>query len=406
MIKSRISRFLTIFFLLAITVVLFHCKKEQVQEQEEALVYPTTIFQLEPEKAAELADKIRKEVAVSLADGLELNLWASDSLVSDPVAISIDPQGKVYFASGSRLEHSEFDIRGHRDWMTASISFQSVEDRRNFLRETFATEKSDENKSLEDLNGDGVHDWKDLTVEKEEIWCIEDQSGDGIADKSQLYIQDFHEEITDLANGVLVHEGDVYVAVGPDFWRTRDTDNDGIADTKESISHGYAVHIGFGAHGMSGATVGPDGRIWWGIGDIGMSVVDKDGKKWHYPNQGVIVRSEPDGSNFEVFAAGLRNTHEFVFDQYGNLISEDNDGDHAGERERLVYITNGSDGGWRANWQYGKYTDPDNNSYKVWMDEKLHIPRWEGQAAYITPPIINYVNGPTGMVYNPGTALG
>ena len=88
-----------------------------------------------------------------------------------------------------------------------------------------------------------------------------------------------------------------------------------------------------------------------GIGDIGMNVVDQDGKRWKYPNQGVIVRCEPDGSNFEVFAAGLRNTHEFVFDKFGNLISEDNDGDHAGERERLVYITNGSDGGWRANWQ-------------------------------------------------------
>ena len=41
---------------------------------------------------------------------------------------------------------------------------------------------------------------------------------------------------------------------------------------------GIAVHIGFGAHGMSGVTKGPDGRIWWGIGDIGMNVIDKEGK--------------------------------------------------------------------------------------------------------------------------------
>jgi hypothetical protein len=40
------------------------------------------------------------------------------------------------------------------------------------------------------------------------------------------------------------------------------------------------------------------------------------------------------------------------------------------------------------------------------MDEKLYLPRWEGQAAYIIPPIRNYHNGPTGMVFNPGTALG
>jgi putative heme-binding domain-containing protein len=88
------------------------------------------------------------------------------------------------------------------------------------------------------------------------------------------------------------------------------------------------------------------------------------------------------------------------------LISVDNDGDHAGEKERLVYITRGSDSGWRINWQFGKYRDPNNNTYKVWMDEKLFLPRWEGQATFITPPLMNYVSGPTGMAFNPGSGLG
>lgn len=157
---------------------------------------------------------------------------------------------------------------------------------------------------------------------------------------------------------------------------------------------------------MSGAEVGPEGKIYWQIGDIGFSGKGPDGIAWEHPNSGVIVRSNADGSDFEVFAYGNRNTHEFVFDEYGNLISEDNDGDHRGERERIVYITNGSDTGWRTNWQFGKYRDPDNNTYKVWMDEEMHKPRFPGQAAYITPCIANFVSGPTGMLYNPGTALG
>ncbi|MEM6772058.1 MAG: HEAT repeat domain-containing protein, partial [Bacteroidota bacterium] len=66
----------------------------------------------------------------------------------------------------------------------------------------------------------------------------------------------------------------------------------------------------------------------------------------------------------------------------------------------------GSDTGWRINWQYGKYTDPNNNSYKVWMDEGMHLPRHDGQAAYFLPAIQNFINGPTGLVYNPGTCLG
>lgn len=392
-----------IFVLTTIIFSFYYCKSAD----QNSTVYPDRVIQLDAAKAVEISEKIRQEVAVKIAEGLELSLWASDSLVTDPIAISMDDKGGIYYTNAVRLEHSEFDIRGHRDWMTESISFQHVEDRRAFLRKTLAPENSEANKNImEDLNEDGSHDWRDLLIEKETVWRVEDASGDGIADKAKLYIEDFHEEISDLANGVEVNDGDVFIAVGPDLWRTKDTNNDGIADTKESISHGFAVHIGFGAHGMSGVTIGPDGRVWWGIGDIGMNVIDKDGKNWKYPNQGVIVRCERDGSNFEVFAAGLRNTHEFVFDQYGNLITEDNDGDHRGERERLIYVTNGSDGGWRTNWQFGKYTDPDNNGYKVWMDEKLNIPRWEGQAAYITPPIMNYVNGPTGMVYNPGTALG
>ena len=86
--------------------------------------------------------------------------------------------------------------------------------------------------------------------------------------------------------------------------------------------------------GVSGVAQGPDGRIYWSVGDMGLSTVTGDGTRHHYPNQGAVLRSFPDGSGFEVFAAGLRNTHEFDFDARGNLISVDNDGDHPGEMER------------------------------------------------------------------------
>jgi putative heme-binding domain-containing protein len=364
---------------------------------------PPTV--LAPERAAELAKEIREEVSVRLADNLNLSLWASDSLSPDPVALFMDEQGRAYITRTNRIEHSEFDIRGYRNWMTESISWQNVEDRRNFLRDTMDAAHSDVNDFMEDLNQDSIRDWHDLTVEKEQVFRIEDKSGDGVADYAQLILEDFNTEITDLAMAFLKHEDDYFIGVAPDLWRLKDHNKDGIIDSKESISHGYQVHIGFGAHGMSGLTVGPDGKIYWGIGDIGMNVVDKSGKRWSYPNRGVIVRANPDGSDFEVYAHGVRNTHEFVFDKYGNLISVDNDGDHPGEQERLVYLINGSDSGWRINWQFGKYTDPDNNTYKVWMDEKMYKPRWDGQAAYFLPPVANYHSGPTGMLYNPGTAL-
>lgn len=383
----------------ASTILIVSCAKFGKKEK------PLVINE-DPAKAVTKAKEIRDKTSAKVIEGIEMTLWASDSLAPDPVAMSIDDQGRVYLIRTNRQKNSEFDIRGHRDWMTESIGLQTVEDRRAFLRKTFAPERSKENEWLKDLNEDGSHDWKDLAIEKDEVWRLEDTNGDGIADKSMRVLNDFFEEITDVAGGLLVRGKEMFIGIAPDVWRLKDIDGDGIYDKKTSISHGYGVHIGFSGHGMSGVTEGPDGRIYWNIGDIGANITTADGKKYEHPNSGIIARSNPDGSDFEIFAAGLRNTHEFVFDEYGNLISSDNDGDHPGESERLVHVVEGSDAGWRSNWQYGKYTDPKNNKFNVWMDEKLSKPRWDGQAAYIIPPIMNYHNGPTGMVYNPGTALG
>ena len=388
-----------IFFTLAflfVAVLLPSCKEEATGKR---------IKQLDTARSAQMAASIESLVKPELADSLTVSLWGVDSLVISPIAIDIDDFGKLYYTTTNRQKNSEFDIRGHQDWEIPSIQLQTIEDKRAFLHKTLSPENSKNNEWLKDVNGDSSHDWRDMTVEKENVYRLEDVNGDGVADQSQMIVDDFQDEVTDVAGGLLKNEDDLFVAVGPDLWRLKDKDGDGIQDEKTSISHGYGIHIGFGGHGMSGVEMGPDGRIYWQIGDIGFNGTDQTGKKWEYPNSGVIARSNPDGSDFEIFAAGNRNTHEFVFDEYANLISEDNDGDHPGESERLVYIVNGADIGWRSNWQYGKYRDPDNNTYKVWMEEKMYMPRWEGQPAYITPCIKNFVNGPTGMVYNPGTAL-
>ncbi|WP_026970087.1 HEAT repeat domain-containing protein [Algoriphagus terrigena] len=374
------------------------CKKEEPIDLR--------IKTLTKEEIAVQADAARKSVSPQLAEGLKLEVWAVDSLVQDPIGIHVNDKGEIFYTRSPRRSNSEFDIRGHQSWEIRSIAIQTIEEKSAFLRSELSPERSAENTWLADLNGDGSHDWRDMTVEKNEVIKLKDTDGDGLADWSQVQVQDFSDDVTDVAGSVLTTEDAMYVAAGPDMWRLVDKNGDGIMDEKTSMSHGYGVHIGFGGHGMSGVEMGPDGRIYWGIGDIGFNGKSADGTEWKYPNRGVIARANPDGSDFEIFAMGVRNTHEFVFDNYNNLISEDNDGDHAGEKERLVYLTNGSDSGWRINWQFGKYRDPDNNTYKVWMDEKLYLPRWEGQAAFITPCIQNYVSGPTGMVFNPGAGLG
>ena len=386
------------FLTLGVIPLVLSCKKE---EPVDLRIKTFTKEEIQP-----LVEVAKNSINPILAEGLKMEIWAVDSLVKDPIALQVNDAGDILYSRSPRRNNSEFDIRGHQSWEIRSIAIQTIEDKRAFLREELSPERSSENTWLADLNGDGSHDWRDMTLEKNEVYKLRDTDGDGLADWSQLMVQDFNDEVVDVAGGIMETEDALYVAAGPDMWKLLDKNGDGIMDEKQSLSHGYGVHIGFGGHGMSGVEMGPDGRIYWGIGDIGFNGKGPDGTEWKYPNRGVIARSNPDGSDFEVFAMGVRNTHEFVFDQYNNLISADNDGDHAGEKERLVYLTNGSDTGWRINWQFGKYRDPDNNTYKVWMDEKLFLPRFEGQAAYITPCIQNYVSGPTGMVFNPGAGLG
>jgi len=42
----------------------------------------------------------------------------------------------------------------------------------------------------------------------------------------------------------------------------------------------------------------------------------------------------------------------------------------------LDILSKDRESGCAPNWQYGKYTDPKNNGYNVWMDfEKLFVPR-------------------------------
>ncbi len=373
----------------------FACQADKVTETQAPII-----------ASAEAKDfEEANQVSATIADGLEMNLWAPGPLLSNAVALTFDNQGIAYVSETQRRKSSDIDIRQHPDWMVEDIGLQTIEDTRAFHLKKLATALSEENTWQADFNEDGIHDYRDLTVQSEYIRRIWDSDGDGRADESQLYAEGFKEMVTGVAAGILSYDEDIFLTVAPDVYRLKDTNKDGVADERSIISHGYGIHIAFAGHDMSGLTMGPDGRLYWSIGDIGVNVVDANGKRWAYPNQGAVMRSNPDGSDFEVYAHGVRNPQEIAFDAFGNLLSVDNDGDHRGEHERYIHIVEGSDTGWRINWQFGKYKEP-NDRYKVWMDEKLSVPHFPGQAAYLLPPLALAYNGPAGFAYNPGTALG
>lgn len=361
---------------------------------------------LDPAEAARLATTAQQALKLEMPAGVEVKLWAPDGLVTDPIAIDVDPSGVAYVASTQR-NNLPLDIRGHQDWMTPAHTMKTVEDLRRFYREVMAPARSEQNGWIPDANGDGSRDIRDLAEFKERVYRVRDTDGDGIADRSEVVYEGFNDDPTwDVIGGVMAYEKDLIVVVPPGVYRLRDAKGDGRFNQRNTIADGMNIHPAFGGHGVSGVMMGPDGRLYWEVGDIGLHVTDRTtGKTWSMPNRGAVMRSEVDGSNFEVFASGLRNLQEFAFDERGNLISVDNDGDYPGEAERVVYLPYGSETGWRSTWQYGKYTDPKNNRYNVWIDEQWFKPAFAGQTAHILAPIANWHAGPSGMAYNPGTAL-
>ncbi|HEX4796557.1 MAG TPA: HEAT repeat domain-containing protein [Humisphaera sp.] len=326
---------------------------------------------------------------------LVLSVWLPSGTLKNPVAMSFDRRGRAYVAETQRREGGEFQVRTDPSTRTLpDHTFVTVEDRARWA-------------------GDGDPAWgKQQGGKKETIHLVEDDSGSGKADKTSIFYEGFNKNEADILAGVLWFEGNVYATIAPDLWMLRDKTGAGRADEIKSLSYGYGVHMSYSGHNMHGLCVGPDGKIYFSIGDKALNVTTNDGRKLDYHYCGSILRCNPDGSDLEVFAYGVRNIQEFGFDRYGNLISVDNDGDYPGERERLVYITQDSDSGWRYNWQYRSANfdvlvprNQRKDHYNPWLAEKLWVPYFPQQAAYITPTLANYTDGPCGVKYATETSL-
>ena len=310
--------------------------------------------------------------------GINCDLFAAEPMLANPVAFAIDERGRIYVAETFRQQKGVEDNRGHGHWLLDDLAAQTVEDRIAFFK-----------KHLKD----GVQKYG---IEHDRIRLLEDQDGDGHADRATVFADGFNAIEDGTGAGVLPIGDKVYYTCIPKLWQLSDTDGDGKSDKQVALHDGYGVRVAFRGHDMHGLILGPDGRIYFSIGDRGYNVQTPTGRLAK-PDQGAVFRCNLDGSQLEVFATGLRNPQELAFDDFGNLFTGDNNSD-SGDRARWTYIIEGSDTGWRMYYQYLPDRGP-------WNREKLWHPAHPGQAAYIVPPIINIADGPSGLAFYPGTGL-
>jgi quinoprotein glucose dehydrogenase len=317
-----------------------------------------------------------------LPKGLKAELAAAEPLLANPVAFSIDEQGRFYVAETFRLHAGVTDIRGHMNWLDEELAVKTVEERVAYMTK---------------FEGKRIADY---TKQSDRLRLVWDSDGDGKADKATVFAEGFNGIADGIGAGVLARQGNVYYANIPNLWLLRDNNGDGVADVKKSLSYGYGVRVGFLGHDLHGLRFGPDGKLYFSIGDRGAYIKNKEGKIIENRETGVVYRCDSDGANLEIFATGLRNPQELAFDQFGNLWTGDNNSD-GGDPARWVYVVEGGDSGWRVGYQF--ITQP--NSRGPWLAERQCYPYFQGQAAFLLPPLANIGNGPSGLSYYPGTGL-
>lgn len=310
---------------------------------------------------------------------LEASIWAAEPMLANPVAFKLDERGRAYVCETFRQQKGVEDNRYHMVWLEDDLAAQTVEDRLAYFKKHL---------------GDKVNEYG---MEHDRIRLVEDRDKDGKADTATVFADGFHDILDGTGAGVLPLDGDVFYTCIPHLWRLRDADDDGRSDRREALSRGYGVRVAFRGHDLHGLIMGPDGRLYFSIGDRGYNLTTREGKRLVRPYTGAVFRCEPDGANLEVFAYGLRNPQELAFDNYGNLFTGDNNSD-SGDEARWVYLLQDSDAGWRMYYQYLDDRGP-------WNLEKLWHPPHAGQAAYIVPPIANIADGPSGLIHYPGVGL-
>lgn len=319
-------------------------------------------------------------------DQRRVRVWAEPGMVRNPVAFTMDPLGNVYIAESDRAGQAVTDTRqlDHLNGVEEDLLLKSVEDRRTLIQKWI---------------DQGAFAPDHFTSTEDRVRLVRDTDGDGIADTSTIFAGAFNDAVDGIGAGVLWRDGEVFYTCIPHVWRLRDDDNDGVAELRESVSYGYGVRWCFYGHDLHGLTNGPDGRVYFSMGDRGFNIETAEGETLFGPDRGGVFRCWPDGSGLELFCVGLRNPQELAFDEFGNLFTGDNNCD-SGDRARVVYCMEGSDSGWRQNVQSLPSRGPWNREH---MWELLDDPRDAGRPAWCLPPIDHVGAGPSGLAYYPGT---
>ena len=291
-------------------------------------------------------------------DELEVTLFASEPMMSNPTNMDIDARGRVWICEGYNYRNK-------------------------------------------------LNPKNDYKAEGDRILILEDTDGDGKADKSTVFYQG---EDINAALGIGVFGNKVIVSRSPYVFVFTDEDGDDVADKKEVLFEGIGGEDH--DHGMHAFTFGPDGKFYFNYGNAGNGLLTKkgkplldkqgqiingDGKPYR---EGMVYRSDLDGTNVEILAWNFRNNYEVAVDSYGLMWQSDND-DDGNRGTRINYVMD-----------YGNYGYKDEMTGDGWrtrrvnLEDSIPLQHWHLNDPGVVPNVLQtYAGSPTGILVYEGDLL-
>lgn len=318
-----------------------------------------TIFSCNKPSAPAEEHSVESSLAdLKVHDGLEVKLFASEPMFTNPTNIAIDERGRV--------------------WVCEAYNYRNQFNPKNPVK-----------------------------PEGDRIMILEDTDGDGKADTSKVFYQG-----TDVnsALGISLLGNKVIVSCSPNVFVFTDENKDDVPDKKEVFFQGIQglQHD----HGMHTFVFGPDGRLYFNFGNAGKSllnaagdtVVDVHGYKVVTNGkpfrEGMVMRCDLDGKNVEVLGHNFRNNYEVAVDPYGTMWQSDND-DDGNKGTRINYVM-----------EYGNYGFTDEMTGASWsarrtnMEKEIPLRHWHLNDPGVVPNVLQTGAGsPSGLTVYEGTLL-
>jgi putative heme-binding domain-containing protein len=203
--------------------------------------------------------------AFNVADGFEVNLFASDPMIANPINMHWDDQGRL--------------------WIVGSAVYPHI------------------------LPGQSASDT---------ITVIEDTDGDGVADKSSVFADNLF-----IPTGIAYGDGGVYVANSTEILHLKDTDGDLVADETRVVLSGFGTEDTH--HIVHSLRWGYEGLLYFNQSIYIHTHIETPHGPRHL-NAGGVWQYRTDTMELEVFTRGLVNSWGHHFDPWGQSFQTDGAG--------------------------------------------------------------------------------